>query len=177
METEKRNQIVLDNLKLVDKLAKFKVKSKPVQLQFDDLVSAGTCGLLDAASSYDGSTAFETWASKHISGAINDDINSLRRWGKWQPKSIKVSVFSDCEQPLFGEPVEYEQTYNDNESAEECLEQLMLGLPEEGKNIMRLRYIEGYNLEEIGQLIGLTKARVSQLLKELKSLIREKEVT
>jgi RNA polymerase sigma factor for flagellar operon FliA len=64
------------NLPLVHHVARQLVRSSRMDLEFDDLVSAGTIGLINAVDHFDASRglAFSTFAAPHIRGAILDDL-------------------------------------------------------------------------------------------------------
>lgn len=88
-EAEARNRLILDNQKLVYKIAHKIHRSYP-HLDFDDLNSAGTVGLIRAADRYDPETGnkFSTFAYQKIRGAILHEIRD-----KWQPVKIQRSHY------------------------------------------------------------------------------------
>jgi RNA polymerase sigma factor FliA len=73
--TEKRNQLIEGNLGLVYHVAKRMARSSAGDTPLDDIVSAGTLGLMRAAEGFDPSlgTAFSTYAASCIRGAILDE--------------------------------------------------------------------------------------------------------
>lgn len=74
-----RTQLVEQNLALVHHVARKLQRALPADADFNDLISAGTLGLINAAESFepDRGLAFSTYAATRIHGAILDD---LRRW-------------------------------------------------------------------------------------------------
>lgn len=59
----------------------------PASVDLDDLIQAGTLGLLDALSRYDASqgATFATFASQRIYGAMLDELRSR----DWAPRSVR----------------------------------------------------------------------------------------
>lgn len=52
--------------------------------------------------------------------------------------------------------------------------QMVEGLPERDRTIVRLHYLEGVPFEQIGRLLGLSKGRISQLHKQAVGLLRKR---
>jgi RNA polymerase sigma factor for flagellar operon FliA len=75
-----RNELVEAHLYLVRPIAQMVMQSLPVSFDLDDLIQAGTLGLIDAAARYDpanfGDTPFTAWARCKIRGAV---LSSIRR--------------------------------------------------------------------------------------------------
>lgn len=81
-----RDQLILAYMPLVRSIAR-KIREKlPSNVEFDDLVSNGTFGLIQALDRYDPSMGnkFETFAMKRISGSIYDGLRDL----EWTPRSV-----------------------------------------------------------------------------------------
>lgn len=71
---------------LVKRIAHHLIARLPASVQLDDLIQAGTIGLLEAAQKYDGDkgASFETYAGIRIRGAMVDEM----RRGDWVPRSV-----------------------------------------------------------------------------------------
>lgn len=71
-----REELLTQNLRLVHHVARQLVRSSRVDVDFDDLISAGTIGLINAIDNFDVSRglAFSTFAAPRIRGAILDDL-------------------------------------------------------------------------------------------------------
>lgn len=71
-----RDEILTRNLPLVHHVARQLVRGSRMEVDFDDLVSAGTIGLINALENFDASRglAFSTFAAPRIRGAILDDL-------------------------------------------------------------------------------------------------------
>jgi RNA polymerase sigma factor FliA len=79
-------QLVEQHLGLVKRIACHLAGRLPATVQLDDLVQAGTIGLLEAADHYDASqgASFETYAGIRIRGAMLDEV----RRNDWTPRSV-----------------------------------------------------------------------------------------
>lgn len=76
---EARNELVDQNINLVHHVARQLARKLPAGMELDELVSAGTLGLLKAAEAFDASRglAFSTFAVPRIQGAILDELRRL----------------------------------------------------------------------------------------------------
>ncbi len=82
-----REELILKYASMVKYIAgKFAINTPP-QVEFDDLVSYGILGLIDAIEKYDPTQGikFRTYASTRIRGAIIDEIRVL----DWVPRSLR----------------------------------------------------------------------------------------
>jgi len=82
-----RERLLAFHLRLVHHVARKLARTLSVDAELDDLVSAGTIGLINAIENYDPTRglAFSTFAAPRIRGAILDD---LRRWDH-VPRSVR----------------------------------------------------------------------------------------
>jgi RNA polymerase sigma factor for flagellar operon FliA len=71
-----RDALLIENLNLVHHVARQLAKSLAVEADFDELVSAGTIGLMTAVKSFDArrGLAFSTFAVPRIRGSILDEL-------------------------------------------------------------------------------------------------------
>ncbi len=76
---EARNQKVVALLPLLNRIARKMRASLPSHIQVDDLVSAGSLGLVDAVDKFDPrrQVKIETYAQHRIRGAILDSLRSM----------------------------------------------------------------------------------------------------
>lgn len=101
----------------------------PQSVEFDDLISYGVFGLLDAINKFDidRGIKFKTYAMTRIRGAIFDELRSI----DWIPRSIRQKakqmeqIISDLENKL-GRPVEDAEIAQEMSISEEELQELML---------------------------------------------------
>ena len=100
------------HLALVRKLA-YQLKAKlPANVEADDLIQAGTIGLLDALRRYDEMerAQFETYAVQRIRGAMLDELRST----DWLPRSTRQNMkkieqaIASLQQQLARAPIESE---------------------------------------------------------------------
>jgi RNA polymerase sigma factor FliA len=84
---EMREQLLLQYMPLVRRIASRMLGSLPRNIRLDDLISAGVVGLLSCLESFDPSlgTKFETFAMNRIRGAMVDSLREL----DWVPRSIR----------------------------------------------------------------------------------------
>ena len=86
VQKQQRDQRVLDHIGLVKRIAYHLLHRLPSSIQVDDLIQAGTIGLIEASKHYDASqgASFETYAGIRIRGAMLDEV----RQGDWAPRSV-----------------------------------------------------------------------------------------
>lgn len=84
--------IVHTYLPLTKYIASKMSRTLPPSVDFDDLVSYGTMGLLDAIEKYDleKNVKFGTYAVSRVRGAILDELRSL----DWVPRSVRTKARS-----------------------------------------------------------------------------------
>lgn len=85
--TQAREELILEYSSLIKYVAGRLAMGMPANVEYDDLVSFGVFGLMDALDKYDLSRGikFETYALARIRGAIIDGLRSL----DWVPRSVR----------------------------------------------------------------------------------------
>ncbi len=86
-DDESRNELI-ENYRHIVKYAAERLYSKlPDKVELDDLISAGTFGLMDALDAYDPARGvkFETYCSPRIRGSILDELRSM----DWVPRLVR----------------------------------------------------------------------------------------
>lgn len=87
-----QKQLIKKYEPLVHKIASGFLYKRPSVLDYDDLISAGTIGLLDAIEKFDPynerKAQFQTYATFRVRGAILDEINSM----DWTPRSVRQNI-------------------------------------------------------------------------------------
>lgn len=83
-----RNQLLEHYLRIVRSTAERLHAKLPDEVELDDLISAGTFGLMDAINSFDLSRGvkFETYCTQRIRGAILDELRSM----DWVPRLVRA---------------------------------------------------------------------------------------
>lgn len=216
-----RDALVDKHAPLVKWLANRMAVRLPPSVSLDDLISAGSFGLLDAIDKFDPSkdVRLKTYAEFRIRGAILDELRSMDRAPRSARKIARLiekaaaEVEQKMNRPAHGSEIATEMgvdldTYYDmlgrsrdvdvlsldefvenhgNDSScrrsygnfisgnEDPFDQVFTrqlkkatakeikALPERDRIILSLYYYEGLTLREIGEVIGLTESRVSQI--------------
>lgn len=85
-QKQQRDQRILEHIGLVKRIAYHLLHRLPSSVQVDDLIQAGTIGLIEASKHYDAAqgASFETYAGIRIRGAMLDEV----RQGDWAPRSV-----------------------------------------------------------------------------------------
>src|ERR1017187_2994426 len=79
LTTEQREQVILDHLPQVRLIARRIHERLPEHINIDDLISAGTLGLISAVDNFDSSqnVLLKTYAEYRIRGAILDSLRGM----------------------------------------------------------------------------------------------------
>lgn len=82
-----RNRLIEHYLSLVRYTAERLYSRLPDEVEIDDLISAGTFGLMDAINAFDlgRGVKFETYCTQRIRGAILDELRSM----DWVPRLVR----------------------------------------------------------------------------------------
>jgi RNA polymerase sigma factor for flagellar operon FliA len=162
-------------LPLVERVARRVARRLPRSVGLDDLVGAGSLGLIDAVKRFDSHRAqsFAAYAELRIRGAILDHLRTI----DWLPRSMRASVkrgeseaavisvddrsgsgFEDFEAPSPSPASLVEQR-----EARAALVTALGALPERTRRLMALYYVDELTLKEVGEVLGVTESRVCQL--------------
>jgi RNA polymerase sigma factor FliA len=99
---QRADDVLARHLPLVRQVVQRLAARKPAHIEFDDLLSWGIVGLLDAIKKYDPAkeASFATYAQFRIRGAILDHLRSL----DWVPRSVrqKASLIEKVSHQLEG---------------------------------------------------------------------------
>ena len=166
---------VLQYLPLVERVAKRVARRLPRSVSLDDLVGAGSLGLIDAVKRFDPERApsFAAYAELRIRGAILDHLRSL----DWLPRSMRASVKrgeSDAAVVSIDERdgVGFDGFAGSSPSPVTVLERreqradlaaAIAQLPERTRRVLALYYVDELTLKEVGEVLGVTESRVCQL--------------
>jgi RNA polymerase sigma factor (sigma-70 family) len=153
------NQLIENHLPLADKLANWKCRVLPRTVYVEELKSAAYFGLVDAASKYEPDRgAFESYARVRIAGAMQDYLRELS-WGARGAARGRVRLDDDPAAPV--EP-----------GAGELFALVTARLAPERRHVMQRYYLDGRTQQEVAAEVGLSKARVCQILGECREQIR-----
>ncbi len=212
-----REELVKQNLWLVKCIAKTIAESVPANVDVDDLVSAGTVGLIKAIDEFDPSrgTKIETYARHRIRGAILDELRKHDVFSYPMRQKLKQieNAITQIEAELKRYPTDSEiaertgldieeinnllalasslDLYSLDEIVENggiavdmqdeasrridplseierkeilrLLEEAIRELPESERVVLSLYYYEGLRMKEIGEVLGISESRVSQI--------------
>jgi RNA polymerase sigma factor (sigma-70 family) len=154
-----KETLVLQYMPLAKKLAAQRKKGLPKFVDLEDLISAAYLGLCEAASRFDTSknVSFSTFAYFRINGAIYDYLRG-QGWGAGNRCDVDVDT-----QPGFEET-------NHNE----MLEIVSQGLGDQAQSVLRYYFVDQFSMKEVGEKIGVSESRVSQIVKGCKDHIRRR---
>ncbi len=87
MKDSERESLLLENIRLVKIIAHHVAVHLPPHIDVNDLMSAGTIGLLESIDKFDASRGikFKTYASIRIRGAIMDELRGM----DWMTRSMR----------------------------------------------------------------------------------------
>jgi len=154
----------------------------PSNVLRDDLVAAGVYGLVDSLRKNGGDhgPTFESYARIRIRGAILDEL----RTQDWLPRRARWAALGKCagsdDAPVAviglddlgagerGATFIDEEAKDPSEQLEDCQGCAQLGeaiekLPVRERTIVRMHYFQGARFKDIGELLGVSEPRVSQL--------------
>ena len=186
-----RDRLIASHLGLVHHVARQVSRRLAVDVDFDELVSAGTIGLMNAVDSFDISrgNTFSTFAAPRIRGAILDELRrqdhlprSLRRkmrdittareaLSRADAQAPTDQMVADNTNPRSGTPsqsvagttAEMIETDLTHREEVEAMREAIVDLKEQERMVLSLYYFEELKLHEIGKIIELTESRVSQI--------------
>ncbi len=169
---------VTRHMPLVHKTVGRFLKKLPPNVLRDDLVAAGTIGLIDSLRKNKGDVgpAFEWYARIRIRGAIVDELRTqdwLTRRARFHAsasaESARAAVvgFDDIPGGIGMLPHESEEPTAldrmETELDKADLARAIDRLPERERMIIRSHYLEGVQFKSIAQKLGVSEPRVSQL--------------
>ena len=174
-------ELILEHMPLVKIMAKRVSRRLPPSVSHDDLLGAGTLGLVDSVIRRRGSdmNSFECYTRIRIRGAIFDELRS-HDWLPRRSRSLAgnakngvphpVAVVHLEDLPPGAERTPVDQTDNWNPAEALTKKRMVVSLKKElgclhkrDQLVLRLYYFKGMGLKEIGRFLGVSEARVSQI--------------
>lgn len=157
------------------------VRRLPSNVQRDDLVAAGTWGLMDSlrrAPTTEG-TAFESYVRIRIRGAMVDELRAQ----DWLPRRVRTAVnrrepgdstplasVVGLEDVVAGDPMALADTQNRSpieevlaSSERRLVAAAVSKLPPRERTVVQLHYFSGVRFKLIGNMLGVSEPRISQL--------------
>ena len=174
---------LLDHLPLVWSIAR-RLRPHVPYVEVEDLVSAGTIGLIEAAARYDRTrgVAFASFAYRRVRGAMLDEARRQSRPSlgtsaetvtEQKLLSLETVVDEDATVKLMDVLMDaYAPAPETTAELQELLE-AVAQLPQRERDMLALR-AKGYTVGEIGRLHGCSDARASQLLAKARLRLEER---
>lgn len=177
MSSEARDALILEHVPLVRFLARRLHRTLPRSVDYEELLSEGMLGLIDAVDRYDPATGnqFSTYAKFRVRGAMLDWLRSstwlsradIQRSRDGERVVLLVSLEDPIEidgdlkvhDVLAGEDG---TTAHTKALGSEVL-RAVAGLPERQQHIVLRSICDEVPLSQIGAELGICKARVSKL--------------
>ena len=177
-----RDKRVLRHLPLVRSVANRMGRRLP-QVEVDDLVSAGTIGLIEAVDRYDAELGvpFASFAYRRIKGAIIDELRRL-------PGTRRATAANAISEPLsLQAPIDEEQDHltlmdvtadqraSQPQRGAELSELLdaIQSLPRREREMLGLS-TAGHSVSEIAQVYGCSQSLASQLIVQARFRLEER---
>jgi RNA polymerase sigma factor for flagellar operon FliA len=156
------------------------LKRVPPSVQRDDLVAAGTIGLMDALAKHAGNgergAEFEWYARVRIRGAILDELRQqdwLSRGARARaqdpsrtsirPAVIGLDDLREGARDIESEDEESPLSIAEKNSERGALSEVVAQLPARERTIVEMHYARGMQMKEIAKEMGVSLPRVSQL--------------
>lgn len=174
-----RDKRVLRHLPLVRNIAN-RMRPRGAQVEVDDLVSAGTIGLIEAVDRYDAKLGvpFASFAYLRIKGAMIDEMPRLVA-SKTSPDASSEPLSLDApiiqEQNLTLMDVTVDRLAREPQRGAELSELLeaVRRLPRREREMLGLS-AAGHTVTEIAQLYGCSQSLASQLLMQARFRLEER---
>lgn len=157
-------------------------------VEFEDLYQSGYLAMVAAVNTYDPATggAFSTWFMYHLKTAFAEATGYRTQKGRQEPLnnylSLDTPLTDDADSDDLMDVVADPSGLQWRECLEESVWQkelqkavgsAMSTVPEQYREILRLRYWEDMTLEDIGELRGVSKERVRQMENKGIRLLRQ----
>lgn len=184
-ETTPRNveELVREHLPLVRKIAGRAAARAPSSVTREELFCAGALGLVDSVTrdQETAGPAFTSYLRTRIRGAIVDELRAqdwLPRRARARnergevrdgaPNPVAVLRFDDLPPGPAREPASTDEPRDplcevERRRERACLLSALEQLDPRDRMVLRLHYFRGMRLKEIGRLLGVSEARVSQI--------------
>ena len=159
VDRERVKQLVEENLNWANKRSAWYAYTFNIpEREWDDIKAIGRIGLLRAAEKFCATRniKFKTYAKHWIKGSIKDYLKGI------PPQDSEEDILDGYENNLF-----YSVDGTQREVIiKDAVVKALAALPERTAFILRKHYIEGYQLKELAEPLGLSFQRVHQLKDE-----------
>jgi len=166
---EARNRLVVQNLDLVERIAKFFVQQLPPCFDLQDLTQAGNLGLIDAASKWDPTrrVPFRMYAQLRIRGEILESVRR-RRYRDATHAELEAVHFERADPAAvqaIDEPIGRAQIRRQVREA-------LAGLSDKDREVIVLYYWRDKLERGVGDAFQVSESRGSQLLSDARVRLR-----
>ena len=161
-----------DNLGLVRHIAQ---KFLSTGIEFDELISEGTVGLVKAANTYDESKGikFATYACRCITNEILMFLRKAKKYQSDMPLTWINSEGDDFEiTEVFAHLANYDNYCFEDYEERRDLRDAVARLGERDRQIIEMRYYQEKTQGEISEILGISQSYISRLEKRVLQKLR-----
>ena len=157
LSLKERNAMVVEYMPMIQCVAKKISAHLPSHIEFDDLVSNGVIGLMDAIEKYDPSrnNKFKTYAEFRVRGSILDALRSQ----DWIPRSIR-----DKAKKIDKVTRDLEQRFSRSPKEREIAEALHVSMEEYHSLVTQTRRVSMISIDENAFLNQTNKESILKIL-------------
>jgi RNA polymerase sigma factor for flagellar operon FliA len=156
-----KEKLIIEYSPLIKFIAQKIAVRLPSNIEFDDLVSSGVIGLMDAIDKYDPTrdNKFKTYAEFRIRGAILDELRAQ----DWVPRSVREKA-----KQLERAHVKLEQGLGRIPTEEELIEELKITKDEYYDLLNQVKSVSILSLDEAGSFNSSDRKSILSLLESCK---------
>jgi len=156
-----KEKLILEYAPLIKFIAQKIAVRLPSNIEFDDLVSSGVIGLMDAIDKYDPSrdNKFKTYAEFRIRGAILDELRAQ----DWVPRSVREKA-----KQLERAHLRLEQRLGRTPNEDEITDELQITKDEYYDLLNQVKSVSILSLDEAGSFNSTDRKSILSLLESCK---------
>jgi RNA polymerase sigma factor FliA len=156
-----KEKLILEYAPLIKFIAQKIAVRLPSNIEFDDLVSSGVIGLMDAIDKYDPSrdNKFKTYAEFRIRGAILDELRAQ----DWVPRSVREKA-----KQLEKAHIRLEQSLGRAPTEDEITSELQISKEEYYDLLNQVKSVSILSLDEAGSFNSSDRKSILSLLESCK---------
>ena len=157
-----RQALVENNLSIVYRVAKKRIRFMPKNIELEDLVAYGVFGLISAAKKFDPSRGFKfvTYAGHKIAGSISDELRIGNRSGHGQ--RIQAQSLEEKGELYLPAHEHYTPEHRMTEiEISEAVHRAVDALPLCERQVITMRHFQNLKRDEIGKKLNRSEAWVS----------------
>lgn len=161
VDKKTKEKLILEYAPLIKFIAQKIAVRLPSNIEFDDLVSSGVIGLMDAIDKYDPSrdNKFKTYAEFRIRGAILDELRAQ----DWVPRSVREKA-----KQLERAHLKLEQRLGRAPTEDELTSELQISKEEYFDLLNQVKSVSILSLDEAGSFNSSDRKSILSLLESCK---------